>query len=124
MSEVSSENRDRHGDGGIMLSALPDRLIPSVEVLARLGISHPTLNRLVKAGELPRGIYILAKLLWRLSNIEKFIETRKRQAFLGEPGAPALAAIAAARTAPRGPHKKPRPRKRFDGAAASGAKTA
>lgn len=65
-----------------------DRLIYRDELLARCGMSYPTLLSLIRAGKLARGRLLGGRVCWTEGEVAEFIAALPRQRFRGEPSAP------------------------------------
>ena len=67
-----------------------DRLLLKGEVVELVGLSYPTIWGMMKRNEFPRSVVIgrgqAAKVAWRSSEIQSWIESRPRQSFIGDPG--------------------------------------
>lgn len=60
---------------------LPDRVIRTAELCKMLGMSRPTVYRLLKSGDLPAGLHIGPKARgWRLSTIMRWLDAKEEQA--------------------------------------------
>ena len=85
--------------------AEPDRLMSKAETLAILGVTYPTLWKMVRDRKFPAGRYIGTKVMWRSSEVEGYIESLPRQAAKGDAGGYSDAAVAG-RSTPRSPGRR------------------
>lgn len=63
-------------------------LISKREVIKRVGLSYPTLWKMMRQGEFPRSVRLTngpsAKVAWREEEVENWINSRPRQVLKGE----------------------------------------
>jgi predicted DNA-binding transcriptional regulator AlpA len=57
------------------------RLLPKAEVLKRVGVSYPTLWKMMRANRFPRGVFVGAKLGWFEHEVDAFLDSAARQTF-------------------------------------------
>jgi predicted DNA-binding transcriptional regulator AlpA len=57
------------------------RLLPKAEVLERVGVSYPTLWKMMRANQFPRGVFVGAKLGWFEHEVDAFLDGAARQKF-------------------------------------------
>ena len=67
------------------MSKRPDRLIYRPDLLRRIGLSYPTVWRMMREGKFPRGRAVGGKTAWLESEIDHWIAALPERRLKGDP---------------------------------------